>query len=48
MLIIEVNRHTVKNVKDFEKEIEQAKGDNVLLRVKIEKNTFFVTLPITD
>ncbi|MBQ7189554.1 MAG: DegQ family serine endoprotease [Kiritimatiellae bacterium] len=48
MLIIEVNRHTVKDVKDFEKEIGQAKGDNVLLRVKIEKNTFFVTLPIAD
>lgn len=48
MLILEVNRRAVKTVKDLEKELRQAKGGNVLLRVKTEKGTFFASLALND
>ncbi|MBO4288281.1 MAG: Do family serine endopeptidase [Kiritimatiellae bacterium] len=48
MLILEVNRHEVKTVKDLERELKKAKNGNILLRVKTEKGAFFASLTLND
>ncbi len=49
MLIMEVNQQKIRDVKDFNEQIGKAdKGSNVLLRVKSQSRTFYVTLPIPE
>ncbi len=48
MLILEVNRSEVTNVRDFEKAVGKMKNGNLLLRVKTKEGTVFVNLQITD
>ncbi|MEI7899045.1 MAG: Do family serine endopeptidase [bacterium] len=48
MLIIEVNRNEVANVRDFEKAIGKTKAGSLLLRVKTKEGTVFVNLKIND
>lgn len=44
MLILEVNRCKVENLKDFEKAVKASKGGSMLLRVKAGENTMFINL----
>jgi serine protease Do len=48
MLILEVNRSEVANVKDFERAVKKGKSSNLLLRVKGEQGTIFLNLPVND
>jgi serine protease Do len=48
MLILEVNRSEVTNVKDFEKAAAKTKQGNLLLRVKTREGTVFVNLRLND
>ena len=48
MLILEVNRSEVSNVKEFEQAAKKEKTDKVLLRVKTEQGTLFLQLKLDD
>ena len=48
MLILEVNRSEVMNVRDFEKAVGKAKNGSLLLRVKTKEGTVFVNLRVND
>jgi serine protease Do len=48
MLILEVNRSEVTNVKDFENAVGKIKNGNLLLRVKTKEGTVFVNLRTND
>jgi serine protease Do len=48
MLILEVNRSEVTNVKDFEKAVGKMKNGSLLLRVKTAQGTVFVNLRLND
>lgn len=48
MLVLEVNRSEVNSPRQFEEAVKKGKGGNVLLRVKAEKNTFFLHLRLND
>jgi len=48
MLILEVNRNEVTNVKDFEKAVGKTKNGSLLLRVKTKEGTVFVNLRAND
>ena len=48
MLVLEVNRSEVNSPKQFEEALKKGKGASVLLRVKAEKNTFFLHLRLND
>jgi serine protease Do len=47
-VITEINRQKVKNVAEYEKAVESAKGDIVLVYVVRGDNSFFVTIKIED
>ena len=46
MLIVEVNRKDVANVRQFEAELRKMKSDNLLLRVKADGRTVFVNIKV--
>jgi serine protease Do len=46
MLIVEVNRKDVANVRQFEAELRKVKRDNLLLRVKADGRTVFVNIKV--
>lgn len=46
MLIVEVNRKDVANVRQFEAELRKVKNDNLLLRVKADGRTVFVNIKV--
>ena len=46
MLIVEVNRKDVANVRQFEAELRKVKSDNLLLRVKADGRTVFVNIKV--
>jgi len=48
MLILEVNRTAVKNVKQFEQAVKKGKEGHVLLRAKNDQGTRFFNLRLTD
>ena len=48
MLIIEVNRSEVENLRDFSNAVGKRRGKSVLLRVKTRGGTIFVNLPVND
>ena len=48
MLIIEVNRSEVENLRDFKNAVGKRRGKGVLLRVKTHGGTVFMNLPVND
>jgi len=48
MLVLEVNRKEVNSVKEFEQAMGRGKDGNILLRVKTEQGTRFVSLRTED
>lgn len=48
MLIIEVNRSEVENLRDFKNAVGKRRGKGVLLRVKTRGGTVFMNLPVND
>lgn len=48
MLVLEVNRSEVNNPRQFEEAVKKGKNGHVLLRVKADKNTFFLHLSTED
>jgi len=48
MLILEVNRTEVSNVKQFEQAVSKGKTGNLLLRVKTEQGALFLNLRLND
>ncbi len=48
MLVLEVNRSEVNNQRQFEEAVKKGKDGRMLLRVRAEKNTFFLHLNTND
>jgi serine protease Do len=48
MLVLEVNRKEVNGTRQFEEAVKKGKSGNLLLRVKADKNTFFLNLQTND
>jgi serine protease Do len=48
MLIVEVNRSAVTNVKQFEQAVRKEKDGNLLLRIKTDQGAIFLNLKLND